>query len=150
MDAVTYPNLKVISYLNETMVPLRLNHEEMPYAEQFKVKWTPRTCVLDAGGEVHNDILGFLPPQELIPFLELSRAKYYFNTDQLEEADKLLDQLVKDAPYSGSAPESVFLRGVCRFKKKHDVYHLQEVNKILKFDYPHSEWAYKGFPYWNL
>ena len=150
MDAVTYPNQKVTTYLNEQIIPLRINHEEMPYAEQFKVKWTPRIFVLDTGGEAHNDVLGFLPPQELIPFLELSRSKQLFHTDKLDEAQNLLDQLVKEDPSSSSAPEAVFLRGVCRFKKEHQVSHLKEVNRILNFDYPNSEWAQRGFPYWNL
>ena len=150
MDAVVYPNRKVIDYLSNRVVPLRLGHEAQPFAEQFKVKWTPRLFLLDDQGESHHDGLGFFSPPELLTFLDLGQGKFLFNTNHLETAADLLDQLVRENPACGSAPEAVYLRGVARFKQTHDASHLKEVNRILAFDYPMTMWANRGFPYWNL
>jgi hypothetical protein len=150
MDAVTYPNLTVAKYVNDNVVPLRIGNEEQPYAGEFKVKWTPRLFVLDPGGSSHHDALGFFPPDEMVPFLKLGQAKHSFNNDQLDEAAETLDHLLLESSGSGSAPEAVFLRGVARFKKTHEKAYLKDVYRILKFDYPASMWAQRGFPYWNL
>jgi hypothetical protein len=150
MDAVTYPNTVVAKYVNENVVPLRIGNEEQPYADRFKVKWTPRLFILDAEGGSHHDAMGFFPPDELVPFLKLGLAKQAFNSDRLDEAAETLDHLLLESSGSGSAPEAVFLRGVSRFKKTHEKAYLKDVYRILKFDYPQSSWARRGFPYWNL
>ncbi len=150
MDAVTYPNVTGANYLNSRVIPLRLGHKDQPHAESFLVKWTPRLCLLDTEGNVHHQGMGFFPPDELVPFVHLGIAKNAFDKDQLEEAARVLEELLQDTPASGSAPEAVYLRGVSRFKKDHDKSHLKEVYRILQFDYPGSSWARRGFPYWNL
>ena len=150
MDAVTYPNGKVTAYIHDHCVPLRIGHEKQPYADQFKVKWTPRLFILDPDGRSDHDILGFLPPDELVPFIQLGQAKQAFHNDLLDKAIHILDELLTDASASVSAAEAVFLRGVSHFKKDHDPKSLKEVYRVLKFDYPHSAWGKRVFPYWNL
>lgn len=150
MDAVTYPNRKVSKYIPENLIPLRIGHEEQPYASQFKVKWTPKMFILDPKGISHHEALGFLPADEMVPFCQLGQAKQAFNNDRLEEASETLDNLLQESRANGSAPEATFLRGVSYFKKSHDPTVLKEVYRLLKFDYSHSSWAQRGFPYWNL
>ena len=150
MDAVTYPNDKVAAYVQDNVIPLRIGHEQQPFAEQFKVKWTPRLFILDANGNPDHDVIGFLPPDELVPFIQLGQAKKAFHSDQLDQAIDILDSLLLESSACGSAPEAVFLRGVSHFKKNEDPKALKEVYRLLMFDYPHSAWARRGFPYWNL
>ncbi|MFP4588031.1 MAG: hypothetical protein ACOC43_10075 [Desulfohalobiaceae bacterium] len=150
MDAVTYPNLKVSKYVSENLIPLRIGHDEQPYATDFKVKWTPKMFILDPEGNSHHEVLGFLPPEEILPFCLLGQAKQAFNNSHLEQTIQMLDSLLQESRSSGSAPEATFLRGVSHFKKSHDPNFLKEVYRSLKFDYPHSSWAQRGFPYWNL
>lgn len=150
MDAVTYPNDKVAAYVQENVIPLRIGHDEQPYADQFKVKWTPRIFILDANGSSDHDVMGFLPPDELVPFIQLGQAKKAFHNNYLDQAIEMLDSLLLESSASGSAPEAVFLRGVSHFKKNDDPKTLKEVYRLLKFDYSQSAWARRGFPYWNL
>ena len=150
MDAVTYPNDKVAVYVDKNVIPLRIKHDQQPYAEQFKVKWTPRLFILDANGGSAHDTMGFLPPEELVPFIQLGQAKEAFHSDCLDKAIDILNPLLEESPACSSAPEAVFLRGVCLYKKNDDPQALKEVYRRLTFDYPHSEWARRGFPYWNL
>ncbi len=150
MDAVTYPNGKVSGYIMDNMIPLRIGNDEQPFASQFMVKWTPKLYILDPKGISHHEVQGFLPPDEFVPFLLLGQAKMAFNNDSLDDAVKIFEKLLMESPNSGSAPEAVYLRGVSEFKKSHEATPLIEVYRRLKFDYPHSSWAQRGFPYWNL
>lgn len=150
MDAVTYPNSKTIKYILDNLIPLRIGHDQQPYAGQFQVKWTPKLFILDPEGQSHHEVLGFLPPDELVPFLQLGQAKQAFHNDALDDAIAKLDGLLQESAANGSAPEALFLRGVARFKKAHDPSPLKEVYRLLKFDYPQSSWAQRGFPYWSL
>lgn len=150
MDAVTYPNDKVAAYVHEHCIPLRVGHQEQPLAGQFKVKWTPRLFLLDQNASPDHDVLGFLPPDELVPFIQLARAKQAFHNDSLDEATAILEEMLIESSASGSAAEAVFLRGVAEFKKNHAPKALKEVYRLLNFDYAQSAWAGRGYPYWNL
>ena len=57
MDAVTYPDAGVISFVNDRMIPLRIAADDR-LAGQFKVKWTPTLVTLDENGEETSQIRG--------------------------------------------------------------------------------------------
>jgi len=134
----------------ENFIPLRIGHDQEPYAAQFLVKWTPKLYVLDYKGTAHHDAMGFFPPDEFVAFLLLGQAKLAFHNDHLDEAQNLFDKLLQEAPASGSAPEAVYLQGVSGFKRSHEAEPLKEVYRRLKLEYPQTSWAQRGFPYWNL
>ena len=150
MDAVTYPNAKASKFLMENFVPLRIPYDEQPYMDSFKVRWTPRLFIMDPEGSTHHDALGFLPPDEIVPFLKLGQAKIAFNANRLDAAVDILEDLLKESAASGSAPEAVYLNGVSHFKKTHDAVALKKVYLRLKFDYPHSSWTPRAYPYWHF
>lgn len=68
------------------MVPLRNGHEDQPHAGGYVVKWTPRLFVLDSNETAHHQLMGFVPPDELVAFLQLGQAKSAFHADRLDEA----------------------------------------------------------------
>jgi len=41
MDAVTYPDDSVVSFIDENMIPLRVKFGVKPLTDDFNVKWTP-------------------------------------------------------------------------------------------------------------
>ena len=51
MDAVTYPDTKVIEFMNNNVVALRVPSNSQPLAGRFNVKWTPVLAVLDQDGQ---------------------------------------------------------------------------------------------------
>ncbi len=150
MDAVTYPNAKVTRFLMDNFIPLRIPNTEQPYVDQFKVRWTPRLFVLDPEGSTHHDAQGFFPPDEFVPFLKLGQAKIAFNTNRMDAAIEIFDDLLKESAASGSAPEAVYLNGVSQYKKTQDAGALKKAYLRLKFDYPHSSWTSRAFPYWHF
>jgi hypothetical protein len=147
MDAVTYPDARVIDFVNTNLVAIRVKSDSKPLADDFNIKWTPTFIVLDPSGKEHNRTVGFMPPEEFIPSLLLGFAKTRFDADQFPEAIKILDRLLSEYPKSGSAPEAVFLRGVAGFKTAHDGSMLKAAYERLEKEYPGSEWVKRAAPY---
>jgi hypothetical protein len=147
MDAVTYPQGKVIEFVQKHFIPLRVAFDAQPLATDFQVKWTPTLIVLDAKGKEHHRSVGFLAPEELIPALMLGNAKTHFDQDQINEALAILEKLLADYPKSDSTPEAIYLRGVCRYKSTHKAQPLKEAYEQLQAAYPSSEWAKRASPY---
>ncbi len=147
MDAVTYPDKKVIAFITKNIIPLRVPYNAVPLSKDFNVKWTPTLVVLDASGEEHYRTVGFLPPEELIPSLLLGIAKVHFELDQFKDAIPNLEKILKDYPKSGAAPEAVYLRGVCGFENTHNPKLLKQAYERLQKEYPQSEWVKRALPY---
>jgi len=147
MDAVTYPNDSVINFIQKNVIPLRIPFDAQPLSTDFNIKWTPTLIVLDSEGKERHRIVGFVSAKELIPSLLLGIGKSHFERDQFSEALERLDELLKNYPESSSAPEAVFLRGVCGYKSTHTPKPLKEAYEYLKAKYPESEWLKRAHPY---
>ena len=147
MDAVSYPNEKVVEFINKNIIPLRVSFDAQPLAKDFNIKWTPTLVVVDAASQEHSRTVGFLPPEELIPSLLLGIAKTYFDGDQAAETIPFLDNLLKGYPRSSAAPEAVYLHGVASFKNTHDPKPLKGAYERLLAEYPESEWVKRASPY---
>lgn len=150
MDAVTYPNKKVIEFVQNKLIPLQLRSNAEPYSTDYRIKWTPSLLVIDAKGIEHHRITGFLESVEFIPSLLLGMGKAYFCKDQLKEAIECFEQVISEYSYTGSAPEAMFFRGVAKYKSTHQPDHLKKAYQKLQEDYPKSEWAKRAYPYWLL
>ncbi len=147
MDAVTYPDAKVIRFITENMIPLRIAFDAQPLSTDFNIKWTPVLVTLDPDGKEHHRTVGFLAPEELIPSLLLGMGKSYFETDRFDEALGSLERLLGEYPVSGSAPEAIYLRGVCRYKSTQKPEPLKAAYEQLTGEYPSSDWTKRAYPY---
>jgi tetratricopeptide (TPR) repeat protein len=147
MDAVTYPSLDVIQFIQAHVVPVRLPFDAKPEADNFNVKWTPTLIILDHDGGEHHRTTGFLAPEELLPMILLGIGKTHFEQEEFTEAITSLDTLLKDYPKSDSAPEAIYYGGVSRYKSTHKAQPLKEAYEKLQAQYPSSEWAKRAAPY---
>ena len=147
MDAVTYPNPEVVSFVTENMVPIQVLFDAQPLATDFNVKWTPTVVTLGTDGKEHHRTVGFLAPEELISSLLLGMAKSHFESDRFDEALADLERLLEKYPRSDSAAEAIYLRGVCRYKSTHDAAPLKEAYEKLAAEHPLSQWAKRAYPY---
>lgn len=147
MDTVTYPESKVVSFIEENFIPLRVAFDSKPHADNFNVKWTPTLITLSPEAQEHHRTVGFLGPEELIPSLLLGLGKYHADNDRFTEALACLEQLVDGYGSSDSAPEAVFLAGVCRYKQSHDPKPLKAAYERLSVEFPDSEWTKRALPY---
>jgi hypothetical protein len=150
MDAATYPNPKVIEFIEANVIPVQLKHDAQPMARDYNVKWTPNLLIVDGDGKEHHRIIGFLPPVELICSLLLGIGKAHFNRNELEAAIAAFDRVLAEYPYASAAPEAVFFRGVALYKSTHVSQHLKDAYQKLQTHYHGSEWAWRAYPYWLL
>lgn len=147
MGAVTYPNEKVVKFVDYNFVPVQIEVSNTALVNEFKVTWTPTIIVLDAdGNEVHR-VVGFLPPEEFIPTFMVAKGKWYFNAEQHPEAQGMFDEALTNYPDSAAAPEAVFFLGVSRYKMTHDPKPLRESFDTLTAKFPGSEWTKRAAPY---
>ena len=146
MDAVTYPEDKVVEFLGQNVIPLRIPFND-PLATEFNVKWTPTLVILDPQGKEHHRTVGFLDAEGLIASLLLGIGKTCFETEEFDYAIANLDKIIASYPKSGSAPEAIFLRGVAQFKSTHDPKPLKALYEKLVAEYPGSEWTGRAYPY---
>jgi hypothetical protein len=150
MDAVTYPNQKVIDFLQERLIPLQLRSNAEPYASDYGVKWTPNILIIDAEGKVYHRAVGFIPPVDFIAWLLLGMGKTFFEKDLFKEALECFETVITEYSYSDSAPEAVFYRGVAQYKSTHLADGLKIAYRVLQEQYPGSNWAKRAYPYWLL
>jgi hypothetical protein len=147
MDTVTYPDTKVIQFVTDHFIPLRIKSDAEPYANNFNIKWTPTLVTLAPDGKEHHRTVGFLGPEELIPSLLLGEAKYHFDNDCFDPALKCLGQVVQQYATSDSVAEAIFLTGVCQYKRTHDAKPLKAAYEQLAAKFPASEWTKRAYPY---
>jgi thioredoxin-related protein len=147
MDAVSYPNPKVVAFFEEHLAPVRVLITSKPLPRRFKVNWTPTLVLLDADGEEHNRTVGYLPPEELIPSLMLGIAKAHFDSEQYSRALAFLDKIVAEYPESNSAPEAIYYQGVSHFKTTHDLREMKKALERLQSGYKDSEWTKRASVY---
>ena len=147
MDAVTYPDESVVRFLNEKFVPVRLAYDHPDFSKKFNVSWTPALFILDAGGSIHHQAVGFLPPEEFIPFGLLGLAKIAFDQGRYDQALCYFNNILEHHFQSISVPETIYLRAVCLFKKTNDASVLKRAYEELAARFPENEWTKKAYPY---
>ena len=147
MDAVTYPDKKVATFIGEELIPIRVPYDAIPLAQDFNVKWTPTLVVLDTAGKEHYRTLGFIPPGELIASLLLGMGKSRFDLDDLKQAIEVFERIIKDYPKSYYTPEAIYLRGVSLYKDTEQGQHLKDIYEKLRTEYPESVWTSRSMPY---
>lgn len=147
MDAVTYPEERIVAFIAGQLVPVRVPFDAQPLAREFKIKWTPVQVILDPEGTEHHRAMGFLAPDEFIPCLLLGIGKMDFDLDRYDESLAIFAKILADYPKSDSVAEAIYLAGVCRYKRTGDPKPLKETYERLAREYPGSEWTKRAAPY---
>jgi thioredoxin-related protein len=150
MDAVSYPNLKVIEFFEKNLIAVKVLINSQPLPKKFRVQWTPTLVLLDAEGEEHNRTVGFLPPDELLPSLMLGIGKSQFDHDEFPQAENTFQRLLAEYPKSDSSAEAAYYLGVSRYKRTHNAEELKKTIQHLQRDFPQSEWVKRASVYQML
>jgi tetratricopeptide (TPR) repeat protein len=147
MDAVTYPDERVVEFIQKSLVPLLVAFDAKPLASDFNIKWTPTLITLGSDGREHHRTVGFLDPEGFIANALLGIGKFHFDNERHEEALALFDTIIADFGKSDVTAETVFLQGVARYKKSGDPAPLKTAYETLTEKYPDSEWTKRAYPY---
>jgi hypothetical protein len=146
MGAVTYPDLKVVEFVNNSLIPLQVQADS-DLAEDFVVRWTPTLVILDTNGKEHSRTVGYIAPEEFIPTMLLGMGKMHFNLRQFDSALEIFGKIIAAFPWSCAAPEAVFYHGVCGYRTTHEIGPLIKAYEHIAKEYPLSEWAKRALPY---
>jgi thioredoxin-related protein len=147
MDAVSYPNPKVIEVFEKNLIAVKVLINSQPLPKKFRVQWTPTLILLDDEGEEHNRTVGFLPPDELLASLMLGIGKSHFDYDEFSEAENTFQHLLAEYPKSDSSSEAAYYLGVSRYKRTRNAEELKKTVQHLQRDFPQSEWAKRASVY---
>jgi len=147
MDAVTYPDDSVVSFVRNSYIPLLIPFDAKPLADNFNVKWTPTLITLGTDKKEHHRTVGFLDPEAFIASSLLGIGKFHFDNDRYQEALTFFEKVASGHPQSDSAAEAIFLRGVSLYKNTGNPQPLKDAYETLSNRYPESEWAKRAYPY---
>lgn len=147
MDAVTYPQQAVVTFIENNLVPLRTGSDTQPLATDFDITWTPTLLILDEKGKEHYRTVGFFDAEALIPSLLLGMGKVQYDSNKFTEALGFLERIFGEYPESDAAPEAIFLAGVSRYKHTNNPLPLKEAYERLQKTYPASTWTKRAYPY---
>jgi tetratricopeptide (TPR) repeat protein len=147
MDAVTFPDRKVIDFVQKNYIPLQVPFDSRPFSLDFNIKWTPTIITLGVDLGEHHRTVGFLDPDAFIASFLLGLGKYHFDNERFPEALAFFEQIIAERPRSASTAEAIYLRGVSLYKKSGDRKPLKETYEILSSRFPDSEWTRRAYPY---
>jgi hypothetical protein len=111
MDAVTYPSPLTVEFVDRNLIAHRIAiNAPGSKPREFGIQYTPTVVIVDGRGKEHHRNVGFVPPEEFVPFLMLGVAKACFHDRRFNQAQAMLDKLLGRYPRSRSGPEATALR----------------------------------------
>jgi len=116
---------------------------ESEIAEKYRVDWTPTFILTDERGIELDRWTGYLPAEDFIAQLTLSKGLAAFYLRRYRDAEREFEMLIEEHPDSELVPEAEYFRGVSIFKEKGDVVGLVEICHSIEGKYPHTQWAKK-------
>ena len=121
MDAVTYPDTRVVSFLDENFHSIRVNMKEPQEAMRdllraTKPPWGPTFVLLGARRVELRRYVGWLPPQEFIAELTVALGVNDLIRRRFDEAHAHFRAACVDEFRNGIAPEALFWAGVAKYK----------------------------------
>lgn len=138
----TFRDENVLRVIERETAPVICNiSEQNEMAKKFHVDWTPAFVITDEEGNELERWVGFLPPQDFIPQLLLSKGLAAFHLNRLEESILLLEELVDEYPHSELVPEAEYFLGAANFRKTGETEKLAEVCHSLMITHPESPWT---------
>ena len=100
--------------------------------------------IMDSDGEERWRIEGYLPKDEFRAQLELGLARVVFMQKQWADAEQRFAQVIERYPNTVAAPEAVYWKGVCQYKRTSDHTVLGTVSEQFAQRYQDSVWAKKA------
>lgn len=133
---------KVVRAIERETAPMMVDVEgDRELARRFKVDWTPTFVICDDEGNALERIEGYLPAEDFIPQLLLSKGLADFHLQRHEDAIKEFELIVEEHPTSELVPEAEYYLGASTFKVTGETDKLAEVCHELVMTHPDSAWT---------
>lgn len=101
MDTVTYPDPRTVGAVAENLLAVRADiSSEQVLAGEFRVQYTPTVIVLNQDRREEHRSVGFLRPEEFVPFLLLGVGKVHLSNRRYRQAVRAANRILTE--FSGS------------------------------------------------
>lgn len=144
MDAVTYPDSRVVTFLNERVVAFKPQIEtSAALAERFGVAWTPGLVWLTRDGRTGHDNVGWFAPEEWLAESKLGCGKVEVRQKRWDRAARWFEEVLEQHARSLAAPAACYWAGVAAKRSSGSSEALLERWRRLLEEWPDSGWAKK-------
>ena len=138
----TFNDQKVISIMERETVPVKIDvstREDL--VKKYHVDFTPTFVFTDESGVELDRWVGFLPPDEFIAQLTLSKGLADFHLNRLKEAEREFELVIEESPQSELVPEAEYYLGITRVKEEGSNLPMGKICETLMNKYPNSIWT---------
>lgn len=140
----TLTNDKVVGIIEREAVALKFNVNEFKeMAVERHIDLTPTFIIADESGRELERWVGYLPAQEFVEQMILSKGLAAFHLERLEEAVSEFEELVADYPDSQYVPEAEYYLGAAAYKQTGTTDVFGDACEILTRTHPDSIWTKK-------
>jgi hypothetical protein len=112
--------------------------------DRYDAHWTPTILTLDAEGEEHHRMEGFLPADDFIAQLAVGVGRTAFSQGRYAEAEETFREVLARHPETESAAEAQYWAGVARYKATGNAEALADTAKSFRQRYADTIWAKKA------
>jgi hypothetical protein len=112
-------------------------------ARQFRVLWTPTLVVVHPAGIATREIIGFLPPAELLAELTLAEALVELRSARAAAARDRLGAMRERGDARHVAAEALYWEGIATYRASGNKDDLWPAWREVATHYPESPWALK-------
>src|ERR1700674_3084761 len=149
MDAEVYPDERVVRFITEHFIPVRVHVRDQAadfqrLGERYGAHWTPTILELAPDGTEEHRVEGFVEAPELLAQLTLRLGKAAFRAKRWKEAETHFQEVLNQYPESDAAPEALYWAGVSRYRATNDASALAETAAAFGTRYSDSAWAKKS------
>ena len=144
-----YPDIRVAGFITEQFIPVRFHvkdqHDDFQrVGAKYGAQWTPTILIVDANGDVHHRLEGFLPADEFLSQLMLGTARAAFDPQDYAAAEQRYRRVVEEFPETEAAPEALYWAGVSKYRATNDPSALKATAAAFANRYQSSSWAKKA------
>lgn len=135
-------NEQVITAIERETVPVMAGveaHKEL--CEKYRVEWTPAFVLCDCDGNELERWEGYLPKDDFIPQLLMSKGLAAFHLQRFDEAVREFEMLIEEHPASELIPQAEYYMGAASFKLTGETDRLSEACRDLIMTHPESPWT---------
>jgi len=143
LDAVTYPQPAVASFITEHFVPVRLllnRSQDQAHFRTHRVIWTPTIVIADRRGLQHYQSPGYLPPEQFLAMLRIGLGRALTAWMRYDDAATHLEAVAAE-PHSQLAPEALYWLGVAWYLKERKRAPMMRAWNRLREEHPESLWT---------
>lgn len=121
MDTVTYPEPQVQSFLEQYLVPVRLNTVDaspktMQELRPVRMVWTPTMVWEDHHGiEIRREV-GFFAPDAFLAASSLAQGQAHLLHGQFSQSEQVFLDVVERSPVNSYRAEALFWAGVAALR----------------------------------